>query len=48
MRYAVAKKGCWWVVMTCASREEAEKFIKGKEFSYEIREIIDTPKRRKR
>lgn len=46
MRYAVAKKGCWWVIVIFPTKEKALESIKGKEHLYEVREVIDEPTKR--
>lgn len=37
--YAVAKKGYWKILVAFRTREEAEKYIKGKEEYLEVREV---------
>lgn len=39
--YAISRKGQWKVLMTYATKSEAEKAIKGRENEFDVREILD-------
>ena len=39
--YAVAKKGYWKILVAFRTKEEAERYVKGKEDYLEVREVYE-------
>lgn len=40
-KYAIARKGKWYILRTCESYEKAQELIKGKENLMEIRKVYE-------